>query len=90
MSSVLKMVLIGAAGVLLFFIGLAVGIVSDSDVRNPMYVGSEPEIEYVPVRVPVPLFVPLPGHAVADEQLGAYRVELPVPLYCFPIEGAGF
>ncbi len=87
MSSVLKMFLMGAIGVFLFFVGLAVGIVSDSDERMPMY---ETEVRYVPVRMPVPFFVPLPGRAVADEQLGAYRVDLPEPLYCFPIEGAGF
>jgi len=35
----------------------------------------------VPVRVEVPV-----SFAVPDEEIGAYRVDQPFPLYCFPID----
>ena len=37
MSATLRVMLFGVIGVMLFFVGLAVGIVSDSDVRSLMF-----------------------------------------------------
>ncbi len=106
MSPVLRVAILAAVGVALFFIGLAVGIVSDSDVRQPMY--EEVRVE-VPVPFPVPVHVPgrvirVPvPFAIADEQIGAYRVNGFVEfrgrgpaaqmrvyqsrMACFPLEG---
>jgi len=51
-------------------------------------------VEYVPepyeVQVQVPGPVRVMAEAYQDEQIGAFRVDLPEPMYCFPIRGAGF
>ncbi len=86
MSSVLKVLLLGVIGVFLFFVGLAVGIVSDSDERDPYQAPSVvADAGETPIGVPTPVpprvivlpsriyRVPAP-YAIADEQIGAYRV----------------
>lgn len=82
MSPTLRIVILAVIGVVLFFVGLAVGLSADSSIRPPPQVVEvevsadcdeyqcetpDAEIVLLPVRVPVPF-------AVADEAIGAYRV----------------
>jgi len=103
MSPVLRIVILALIGVALFFVGLAAGLMSDSEFDAPL-------IEYVdrpgeapdPIEVPVTVRTPIP-YAIADEDLGAYRVNGFVEfrgrgpatqmrsvrqlMACFPLEG---
>lgn len=83
MSPTLRIVILAVIGVVLFFVGLAVGLSADSSIRPPQVVEVEVAADCdecldavvitVPVPVPVPVRVPVP-FAVADEAIGAYRV----------------
>ena len=112
MSPVLRIVILAVIGVALFFVGLVAGLMSDSYVwdsfESAPVVSEAPEpmeprwprrIIRVPVPVEVPVRVPVP-FAVADEQIGAYRVNGYVVIHgpsrfgthrskmaCFPLEG---
>ncbi len=82
MSPTLRIVILAVIGVALFFIGLAVGLTADLSQSSPPEViqvevaadcdenqckQADPGVVLLPVRVPVPF-------AVADEAIGAYRV----------------
>ena len=45
-------------------------------------------IALVELEVPGPVRVI--AEAYQDEEIGAWRVDKPEPMYCFPIRGAGF
>ena len=105
MSSVLRIVILAVISVALLFVGLAGGLIFDSDVRGGFDVVPEapqpmgPRIIRVSVPIEVPIRVPAP-YAIADEALGAYRVNGYVVfsgpmrfsthrsiMACFPVDG---
>jgi len=88
-SPILRIVILAVIGVALFFVGLAAGLMSDSEFDAPL-------IEYVDREVPVgvPFPIPVPGQtrsvmvALPDEEIGAYftyAYGTTHPLYCFPL-----
>lgn len=85
-SKIVPLLLGGIALVMLFFIGLGIGLIAgaapEAEVEVSVFVDHpddpgdvEPEVILVPDPYPVerPYPVPVP-YAIADERLGAYRV----------------
>ncbi len=65
---------------LVFVVGFALGL---------LFADPETEIEVqtvpVPVFVATPVRIAVPQVAQQNESIGAWTVELPIPLYCFPV-----
>lgn len=77
-SRVFPVVMAAIAVVALFFIGMGIGIIASAGpepevVEVEVLVPMGPQIIRVPVPVEVPVRIPAP-YAIADEQIGAYRV----------------
>ena len=48
--------------------------------------GTTIQADTVRLKIPFPIFMPAPpARAWQDEEIGAWRVDQPISLYCFPL-----
>ncbi len=47
--------------------------------------GTTIQADTVRLKIPFPVFYPVQASAWQDESIGAWRVDQPISLYCFPL-----